>query len=86
MQVDITRGGKTGRFVVLDLCSDSDCDGCCTQNMNSFGAGFLLDVDAAAARRVWGISGAENSLFELATWAPVPNSRVDFNSLKRQYP
>jgi hypothetical protein len=85
-QVDITFNGKTGRFVVLDLCADTDCGGCCTANMNWNNNGFLLDIDSAAARRVFGISNAENTLKASATFTAVPNSRVDFAALKRQYP
>jgi hypothetical protein len=29
---------------VYDMCSDSDCDGCCTQNRGS--AGFLVDLES----------------------------------------
>lgn len=85
-QVDITYGGRTGRFVVLDLCADTDCGGCCTANMNYNNNGFLLDIDSAAARRVFGISKAENTLYVTASFSPVPNSRVDFAALKRLYP
>jgi hypothetical protein len=85
-QVDITYNGRTGRFVVLDMCADSDCNGCCTANMNWSNNGFLLDVDSSAAQRVWGVSNAENTLKASATFKPVPNSRVSFEALKRQYP
>jgi len=86
--VDITYKGITGRFAVLDLCSDGDCpDGqCCTVNMNYNNNGFLLDVDSAAALRVWGISNAENTLYDSATFVQVPNVRVDFAALQKQYP
>lgn len=87
-QVDITYKGKTARFMVLDLCDDKDCADkkCCTANMNWNGNNFLLDVDASAAQRVWGVVDGENTLKDSATWAPVPNSRVDFNALQARYP
>ena len=85
-QVDITYLRKTARFVVLDLCADTDCDGCCTANLNWNRNGFLLDVDSTAARRVWGISNAENTLKASATYKPVANSKVDFAALKAKYP
>ena len=84
--VDITYLGKTARFVVLDKCADTDCGGCCTANLNWNSNGFLLDVDSSAARRVWGIANAENTLQATATYTPVANSRVDFNALKARYP
>jgi len=85
-QVDITYLGKTARFVVLDLCADTDCGGCCTANLNWNNNGFLLDVDSSAARRVWGIVNAENTLKVSATYKPVANSKVDFAALKAKYP
>lgn len=54
LQLDITYKGKTGRFVVMDFCSDSDCGGCCSQNAAYKNNGFLADVDSSAARRIWG--------------------------------
>lgn len=35
--------------VVYDMCSDSDCDGCCTKNASS--TGFLIDVEKYTAER-----------------------------------
>lgn len=29
--------------VVYDMCADSDCDGCCTENI--FATGFLIDME-----------------------------------------
>lgn len=35
---------------VVDMCSDNDCDGCCTQNANS-GGGFLIDLESYGVKR-----------------------------------
>lgn len=35
---------------VVDMCSDSDCGGCCTQNANT-GGGFLIDLEIHGTRR-----------------------------------
>jgi len=85
LPLDITYNGVTGRFIVLDLCSDSDCDGCCTANMNMAGNGFLTDVDSSAARRVWGLINAENTL-EASAIFKVAGARIDPNALKDTYP
>ena len=39
-QIDVT---------VYDMCSDSDCDGCCTENASE--TGFLLDLESYTAER-----------------------------------
>jgi hypothetical protein len=36
---------------VYDECADSDCDGCCTQNANAHGVGFLIDIESYTAQR-----------------------------------
>lgn len=35
--------------VVYDMCSDSDCDGCCTRNRAE--TGFLIDLESYTAER-----------------------------------
>lgn len=35
---------------VVDMCSDSDCSGCCTQNANT-GGGFLIDLESYGVKR-----------------------------------
>ena len=35
--------GSTIDAVVYDMCSDSDCDGCCTENAGDIG--FLIDIE-----------------------------------------
>lgn len=57
-------GGKTLRlrqddreiFVkVLDLCADSDCNGCCTKNLG--GDGYLIDIESFTMKRFGSGSG-----------------------------
>jgi hypothetical protein len=45
-------GSKTLVVTVLDTCADSDCDGCCTQNIGS--ADELIDVESFTDAR-WGV-------------------------------
>jgi hypothetical protein len=35
---------------VVDMCADSDCGGCCTQNANT-GGGFLIDLESYGVKR-----------------------------------
>jgi hypothetical protein len=42
---------------VVDLCSDSDCDGCCTRNAAA--TGFLLDLESYTAER-FGVYDADS--------------------------
>jgi hypothetical protein len=44
----LTQGSKTIDVKVYDMCSDSDCDGCCTENAKT---GFLIDVEKYTAER-----------------------------------
>jgi hypothetical protein len=84
LPLDITYKGATARFIVMDYCSDSDCGGCCTTNMNYNGNGFLADVDSTAALRVWGIANAENTLYDSATFQVASSQPVDVEALIRQ--
>lgn len=46
---------QNGRYidaVVYDKCSDSDCDGCCTQNAGQLG--FLIDIESYSCERLTG--------------------------------
>ncbi|MES2205645.1 MAG: endo alpha-1,4 polygalactosaminidase [Pseudomonadota bacterium] len=36
---------------VYDMCADSDCGGCCTQNANAGGIGFLIDIEKSTMER-----------------------------------
>jgi hypothetical protein len=44
--------GKTMDVQVLDMCADSDCNGCCTRNLGD--EGFLIDLESYTAERFWG--------------------------------
>ena len=41
--------GSTIDVVVYDMCSDSDCDGCCTENAGEIG--FLIDIEKYTRER-----------------------------------
>ncbi len=41
--------GSTIDAVVYDMCSDSDCDGCCTKNAGKIG--FLIDIEKYTRER-----------------------------------
>lgn len=47
----LRQGNKTIDAKVYDMCSDSDCNGCCTINANQNGAGFLIDVEKFTMQR-----------------------------------
>ena len=48
----LRQNGRTIDAVVYDMCSDSDCDGCCTQNAGDLG--FLIDVESYTCERLTG--------------------------------
>ncbi|MDB5105129.1 MAG: putative exported protein [Fibrobacteres bacterium] len=45
----LVQGTKTIDVKVYDMCSDADCDGCCTKNAAA--TGFLIDVEKYTADR-----------------------------------
>lgn len=45
----IRQGNRTIDAVVYDMCSDSDCDGCCTENAGDLG--FLIDIESYSCKR-----------------------------------
>ena len=45
----LRRNGYTVDAVVYDMCSDSDCDGCCTENAGT--VGFLIDIEKYTRER-----------------------------------
>ncbi len=51
----LTQGTNEIDVVVYDMCSDSDCDGCCTKNAGDLG--FLIDVESYTAERIGVNSG-----------------------------
>jgi hypothetical protein len=64
--VDVKFNGVVGRVSVWDACRNEDCpDGtdCCTANKRRFATpGYLVDVEARTAQRLWGVADAENTL------------------------
>ena len=47
----LSKGGYTIDAQVLDMCSDSDCNGCCTRNANANGHNFLIDIESYTKAR-----------------------------------
>jgi predicted nucleic acid-binding Zn ribbon protein len=43
--------------VVYDMCSDSDCSGCCTDNATANGLNFLIDIEKYTMQRFGSGSG-----------------------------
>jgi hypothetical protein len=54
----VRQGSKQIDVTVYDMCSDSDCDGCCTRNASQ--TGFLLDLESYTAERF----GASDGIVE----------------------
>lgn len=46
----LRQNGRTIDAVVYDMCSDSDCDGCCTKNAGQLG--FLIDIESYSCERL----------------------------------
>jgi hypothetical protein len=49
----LRKNGKEIDVTVYDMCADSDCSGCCTENAQPYG--FLIDVEKYTAQR-FGVS------------------------------
>jgi hypothetical protein len=47
----LRQGNKMIDVKVYDMCSDSDCSGCCTQNANQNGLNFLIDIEKYTMQR-----------------------------------
>lgn len=47
----LRKNGKTIDVKVYDMCSDSDCSGCCTQNAKQNGLNFLIDIEKYTMQR-----------------------------------
>ena len=45
----LRKNGHTIDATVYDMCSDSDCDGCCTENAGKIG--FLIDIESYTRKR-----------------------------------
>lgn len=50
----VRQGSRQIDVTVYDMCSDDDCDGCCTENASE--TGFLIDLESYTADRfgAWG--------------------------------
>ena len=46
----LRQNGRTIDAVVYDMCSDDDCDGCCTENAGELG--FLIDIESYSCKRL----------------------------------
>lgn len=51
----LRQGGREIVVQVLDLCSDADCAGCCSQNLG--GDGYLVDIEKHTMQRFGSGSG-----------------------------
>lgn len=51
----LRQGESNIDVIVYDLCSDEDCDGCCTTNLG--GDGFLIDIEKYTMERFGSGSG-----------------------------
>jgi hypothetical protein len=70
--------GKTIVVIAVDTCADSDCSGCCTQNLGS--ADELIDVEINTDKRFTnlGINGGEP-----IQWADMgPANPADYSGCK----
>jgi hypothetical protein len=47
----LRKSGKQIDVKVYDMCSDSDCSGCCTRNANKNGYKFLIDIEKYTMQR-----------------------------------
>lgn len=47
--LNLRQGGNAIQAVVYDMCADSDCNNCCTNNLG--GDGFLIDVEKYTMQR-----------------------------------
>ena len=58
----LRQNGRTLDAVVYDMCSDSDCEGCCTQNAGDLG--FLIDIESYSCERLSGKKDACDGVIE----------------------
>jgi hypothetical protein len=47
----LRKSGKQMDVKVYDMCSDSDCNGCCTRNANKNNYKFLIDIEKYTMQR-----------------------------------
>jgi hypothetical protein len=53
----LVQGTRQIDVVVYDMCSDSDCSGCCTDNATQNGLNFLIDIEKYTMQRFGSGSG-----------------------------
>jgi hypothetical protein len=53
----LRQGTRQIDAVVYDMCADSDCSGCCTDNANDNGLNFLIDIEKYTMQRFGSGSG-----------------------------
>jgi hypothetical protein len=53
----LRQGTRNIDVVVYDMCADSDCDGCCTDNATENGLNFLIDIEKYTMQRFGSGSG-----------------------------
>ena len=58
----LRQNGHTLDAVVYDMCSDSDCEGFCTQNAGDLG--FLIDIESYSCERLSGKKDACDGVVE----------------------
>ena len=59
----LRQDGNTIDAVVYDMCSDEDCDGCCTENAGKLG--FLIDIESYTCER---FSGTKEGCDGVVEW------------------
>ena len=65
--------GKTISATVLDMCSDDDCSGCCSENAKKYGCDFLIDVEHYTLQKWMPGTDSEN-FFQKILWKPAEGS------------
>jgi len=68
---------------VVDMCSDKDCDNCCTDNMRQANVDFLIDFEKFTAARFLGTTPAKivsDSLFKVIYYSLPAASAISENS------
>ena len=59
----LRQNGNSIDAVVYDMCSDDDCDGCCTENAGELG--FLIDMESYTCER---LSGTKDGCDGVVEW------------------
>ena len=60
--INIMYNFKIYRVQAWDLCSDDDCQNCCTRNAKHFGGDFLLDVERRTLEKVFKVKHYEDTM------------------------